>query len=80
MGDASRIKPAPDLYLKAAEKLELEPSDCLVVEDSLNGKIAAQEAGCDCVVIPSRLTSVIDFGEVKAKLSSVSDLSSVSKS
>ena len=38
-------KPAPDIFLKAAEELGLEPSECLVIEDSHNGVLAAKAAG-----------------------------------
>ncbi|MCI8513347.1 MAG: HAD family phosphatase [Lachnospiraceae bacterium] len=38
-------KPAPDIFQKAAEKLGLTPSECLVVEDSHNGILAANRAG-----------------------------------
>lgn len=38
-------KPAPDLYLHTAERLEVAPERCLVVEDSVSGVIAARRAG-----------------------------------
>ncbi|HWY63688.1 MAG TPA: HAD-IA family hydrolase, partial [Rhizomicrobium sp.] len=38
-------KPAPDLFLHAAEKLGVRPDDCLVLEDSVNGVVAARAAG-----------------------------------
>ncbi|MEQ1934281.1 MAG: HAD family phosphatase [Fimbriimonadaceae bacterium] len=41
----SRGKPAPDLFLLAAEKLGVEPGDCLVVEDSPLGVQGAKAAG-----------------------------------
>ncbi len=40
-----RPKPAPDLYLLAAQRLEVEPAACLVVEDSASGVTAAHRAG-----------------------------------
>lgn len=43
-------KPAPDLYLGAAEKLGLPPQDCMVVEDSHSGIRAAHAAGIGWVV------------------------------
>ena len=39
-------KPAPDIYIRAAEKAGAEPGDCLVIEDSLTGATAALRAGC----------------------------------
>ncbi|MBI4603219.1 MAG: HAD family phosphatase [Planctomycetes bacterium] len=41
----ARSKPHPDLFLRAAEALEVEPSECLVVEDSAVGVEAARAAG-----------------------------------
>lgn len=41
-------KPAPDLYLAAAELLGAAPSECIVVEDSVTGARAAQAAGIRC--------------------------------
>ena len=44
-------KPAPDIFIKAAERMNLKPSDCLVVEDSINGILAAKAAGMRCVAV-----------------------------
>ncbi len=60
-GDAPRIKPAPDLYLEAATRLGLEPADCLVIEDSLNGMQAAKAAGMNVWIVPNRVTAGLDF-------------------
>lgn len=49
----SNTKPAPDVFLKAAKALELDPSEILVFEDSYNGMLAAKAAGAKCIVIPS---------------------------
>lgn len=45
-------KPAPDVYLKAAEMLGIAPQDCLALEDSPNGARAAVAAGMMCYAIP----------------------------
>ena len=42
-------KPSPDIFLKAAELLGVEPSECIVVEDSCNGTRAAKAAGMACI-------------------------------
>lgn len=49
-------KPAPDMYLKAAAKLGLEPKDCLVVEDAISGIQAAHRAGIGTIIalVPSQ--------------------------
>ena len=45
-------KPAPDIYLFAAEKLGLKPEECMALEDSQNGIRSAHEAGCKTVMVP----------------------------
>ena len=45
-------KPAPDVFLLAAERLGLDPSDCYVVEDGANGVRAGVAAGCDTFMVP----------------------------
>jgi HAD superfamily hydrolase (TIGR01509 family) len=44
------LKPAPDVYLKAMERLNLSPKDCLICEDSQNGLIAAIASGAGRVI------------------------------
>jgi beta-phosphoglucomutase-like phosphatase (HAD superfamily) len=46
-------KPAPDVYLRAAEQLGVPPDRCLVVEDSLNGVRAGKAAGMFVVLVPN---------------------------
>ena len=58
-----RGKPAPDVFLAAAERLGVPPSRCLVVEDSRNGLLAAKAAGMACAAIPCAETSRQDFSE-----------------
>ena len=45
-------KPHPEIYIKAAKQLKIDPSTCLVIEDSLNGVIAAKAAKMNVVAIP----------------------------
>lgn len=47
-------KPAPDIYLLAAEKLGENPSECAAVEDSPRGAKSAVSAGMFCVAIPDK--------------------------
>ena len=60
-GDAPRIKPAPDLYLAAADRLGVSPGGCLVIEDSHNGLLAAHAAGMKTWIVPNRVTAGLDF-------------------
>lgn len=52
-------KPAPDVFLKAAELLGANPSDCFVFEDSENGIRAGHGAGMKCIGI----ADIVPFGD-----------------
>src|ERR1700761_5675784 len=64
-------KPHPETYLKVAEQLNVNPTDCLVFEDVPKGAEAAANAGMDCVVLTtthvedefSKLSNVIHFSD-----------------
>ncbi len=47
--EIDRGKPSPDIFLKAAKRLNTEPSECIVIEDSKNGVLAAKAAGMKCI-------------------------------
>ncbi|HME63817.1 MAG TPA: HAD-IA family hydrolase, partial [Streptosporangiaceae bacterium] len=53
--DEPRGKPAPDVYLAAARRLQLSPACCLAIEDSPAGVLAAKAAGMTCVAVPDPL-------------------------
>ncbi len=55
-------KPRPDIFYLAAKKLKLKPSNCIVLEDSINGVVAAKSAGMKCIaVIDTRYSNKKDF-------------------
>jgi HAD superfamily hydrolase (TIGR01509 family) len=54
-------KPAPDIFLLAAERLGTDPAACLVLEDSLMGIEAAQAAGMACAAVPNRRIPRTEF-------------------
>jgi HAD superfamily hydrolase (TIGR01509 family) len=56
-----RKKPAPDIYLLAARRLDVAPAECVVVEDSRNGLLAALAAGMACLVTTSAYSLGEDF-------------------
>jgi len=47
--DVQKSKPAPDIFLKAAKALNVEPMNCLVIEDSAHGVKAAKLANMKCI-------------------------------
>lgn len=49
--DVAKPKPAPDIYLKAMERFDLRPEECLVVEDNENGIKAATASGAHVLVV-----------------------------
>ena len=51
--DVARKKPFPDIYLEGARRVNMDPKDCLVVEDAISGIRAAHAAGMDAVGVPT---------------------------
>ena len=54
--DVAQPKPDPEIYLLAAEKLGVEPRDCLVIEDSPNGAQAGVAAGMNVIAVATPFT------------------------
>lgn len=61
--DVPAGKPAPDVYLKAAEVLGADPGACVVVEDSRNGVLAGKRAGMKVVGYRNPSSGEQDLGE-----------------
>jgi beta-phosphoglucomutase len=49
--EITNSKPHPDTFLKVANKLNINPAECLVVEDATSGVQSAKAAGCYCIAI-----------------------------
>jgi beta-phosphoglucomutase family hydrolase len=60
--DVKNGKPNPEIFLRCAEKLNIEPARCIVFEDTPAGVEAAYRAGMRCVAITTTLTD----GQVRA--------------
>ncbi|MDP1962463.1 MAG: HAD family hydrolase, partial [Reyranella sp.] len=60
-GDYAAGKPAPDPYLKAAERLRVEPQFCLALEDSHNGVRSASAAGMMTIMVPDLLEATAEI-------------------
>ena len=65
-----KAKPDPEIFLKAAEGLGIEPKDCLVVEDAKSGVLAAEAGGMDCAAIGDARK----YGLAKYNLGSINEL------
>ena len=60
--DVENGKPAPDMFLLAAERLGVDPKDCLVIEDGESGVEGARAAGMDTLFI-DRVPDLAGFGQ-----------------
>lgn len=69
----SRKKPAPDIYLLALERLAVPAAETLVIEDSRNGLLAAEEAGLRCIMTVNGYTEGEDTSEAVLVVSSLGD-------
>ena len=68
--DVARKKPHPEVYRRALDRLALDPSSCVAIEDTRNGLDAALAAGLRTVITPSHFSR----GEVFAGAASIVDL------
>ncbi len=64
----SKGKPHPDIYRRAVSRLQISPDRCIVLEDSHNGCMAALNAGCITIAVPSTETQHQDFSMVKYRV------------
>jgi HAD superfamily hydrolase (TIGR01509 family) len=63
-GDYSSGKPHPEPFLKAAERLGVEPELCVALEDSYNGVRAAAGAGMMTIMVPDLLAPTAEMEEL----------------
>jgi HAD superfamily hydrolase (TIGR01509 family) len=49
--EVEHAKPSPEIFLLCAKKLGVKPSECVVVEDSIAGIVAAKDAGMGCIAL-----------------------------
>lgn len=59
-------KPAPDIYIKAAQKLELNPQDCIVVEDAVSGIESARGAHAGKIIAMASMESTDLYKNIPA--------------
>lgn len=66
-------KPAPDSYLLAADRLGLDPSECVAVEDTEAGINSAASAGVVCIAVPSEMSRTHDFSRADAVVANLAE-------
>jgi HAD superfamily hydrolase (TIGR01509 family) len=69
----SKKKPDPEIYNLAMARLGLRPSECVVIEDSHNGLLAAKAAGAYCVITTNGYTVNEDFAKADLIVSELGD-------
>lgn len=74
--DGYPVKPDPALFLVAQSCLGLPKEDCLIIEDSENGTVAAHNAGIPCAAVPCRMTQHMDFSRAVRRFASLAELTS----
>ncbi|MDI6735338.1 MAG: HAD family phosphatase [bacterium] len=72
--DVKHGKPNPDIYLLAATKLNLNPGECLVLEDAISGVQAAKAAKMKCIAVPNQFTQGLDFPEADLIVNSLEEI------
>lgn len=72
--DVKRSKPAPDVYLAAAEQLGAASKRCVVIEDAEVGVAAGKAAGMKVIAVPGEFTKKMDFRLADKRVESLSDL------
>jgi len=75
--DCTRTKPAPEPYLLGAKRVDRLPGQCIAVEDSPRGLLAARAAGIPCVIVRNELTSDYAFPGAHAIVESNDELLAV---
>jgi HAD superfamily hydrolase (TIGR01509 family) len=69
----SRKKPDPEIYNLCINRLNINPKNCVVVEDSRNGLIAAKAAHFNCLITTNGYTVDEDFGEADMLIDELGD-------
>ncbi|MDA9433064.1 HAD family hydrolase [Bradyrhizobium sp. CCBAU 51627] len=72
--DVRHKKPAPDVYLEILARLKLAPPDCVAIEDSANGLVAATRAGIPVLITRSMYFREDDFRDARFVLDDLSEL------
>lgn len=72
--DVAQVKPAPEIFLKAADLLGVTPAECLVLEDAEKGIVAAHRAGMRSIAVPNDYTRHHDFSKATRICNSLTEI------
>ena len=72
--DVDRIKPHPDIFLHAADRMGATSQQCVVIEDAEKGVLAAHAAGMKCIAVPNEHTADNDFSKATLVLDSLAQI------
>lgn len=72
--DVAHVKPEPDLFHLALQKLDLAPTEAVVFEDSPNGITAARSAGIYVIAVPNEITRTMNTSHADLEVDSFLDL------
>jgi len=69
-----KLKPHPDIFLFTAKQLDVDPKNCLVIENTNVGVLAAKSAGMKCIAAPDVLSRKQDFSSADRIVKSLNDI------
>lgn len=72
--NVEKSKPEPDVFIKAAELLGISPEQCIVIEDSKNGVIAAKKAGMKCIGFKNPNSGNQDLSKADSIVASIHEI------
>ncbi|OVE67138.1 phosphatase [Clostridium diolis] len=72
--EVERGKPSPDIYIETSKKLGISPKECVVIEDSRNGVIAAKDAKMKCIGFKNINSGNQDLSKADIVVNSIRDI------
>lgn len=72
--ELEKSKPSPEIFLKAAERLHINPEYCMVLEDAEAGVLAGKSAGMVVIAVPNIYTKIHDFLKADLVVNSLEDI------
>jgi len=72
--DVAEHKPSPAVYLKTAEKLGIDPKECVAVEDTILGVESAKNAGMKVIAVPGKFSKGQDFSKADLVVNSLEEI------